>query len=351
MKSGGGGRGLRKRGGGGWEGGGGGAGGGPGGGGGGGGLWVLSGLGKDRGKRGGGEEWSERSAERGARSGCEISQPGDGRGTLRGVAFREQRTNGRRCVALLLLGSAAVCAVVCCSGSAWAQSAGTAALPAAPQPNQATLLTVLAGGVRVERATGAPMPLSLDDAIARSLLHNVQVEEAQQSEQVVRGQVLTEENSLLPNLSAQISSSAEEMNLAAMGFKPASLGPLLAGFGLTTFATIVKVDVTSAELQLSQPLFNLPAFFLYRSASRARAGANLQTLNVRGGLVLEVGGQYLRVLADAAQIENARALERSDARALQQAVDAHRAGTATNLGDAADAGAAGDLGGEHVRER
>ncbi len=227
----------------------------------------------------------------------------------------------------LLLGSAAVWA----SASAWGQAGGTAGLPAAPEPNRATLLTVLAGGVRVERATGGPMPLSLDDAIARSLLHNVQVEQAEQSEQVVRGQVLTEENTLLPNLSAQISSSAEELNLAAMGFKPASLAPLLAQFGLTTFATIVKVDVTSAELQVSQPLFNLPAYFLYRSASKARAGANFTTLNVRGGLVLEVGGQYLRVLADAAQIANARALEASDARALQQAVDAHRAGTATNL--------------------
>ena len=220
---------------------------------------------------------------------------------------------------------------VCASAAAWAQASGGAGLPAAPEPNQATLLTVLAGGVRVERATGGPLPLSLDDAIARALLHNVQVEGARQSEQVVRGQVLTEENSLLPNLSAQVSSSAEEINLAAMGFKLSSLGSLLGPDAAADFKTIVKVNVTSAELRLQQPLFNLPAYFLYRSASKARAGANFTTLNVRGGLVLEVGGQYLRVLADAAQIANARALERSDARALQQAVDAHRAGTATNL--------------------
>lgn len=205
------------------------------------------------------------------------------------------------------------------------------ALPAAPQPNQATLLTVLAGGVRVERATGGPLRLSLDDAIARALANNVQVEEAREGERVVRGEVLTEKSTLLPNVTARASSSAEEINLAAMGFKVSSLGGLLGPGAAANFKTIVKVNVTSAQLNVSQPLFNLPAFFLYRSASKAQAAASITTLNVRGGLVLAVGGQYLRVLADAAQIANARALERADARAFEQAAEAHAAGTATNL--------------------
>ncbi len=234
--------------------------------------------------------------------------------------------------------AALLCGAVC--GAAWAQTGAgggvlpatrAPGLPAAPEPNGATLLTVLAGGVRVERATGGPLPLSLDDAIARALANNVQVEQARQSERVVRGQVLTEENTLLPNLSLKASSSAEEINLAAMGFKVSSLGALLGPGAAANFKTIVKVNVTQAQVNLSQPLFNLPAFFLYRSASKAQAGANLTTLNVRGGLVLQVGGQYLRVLADAAQIENARSLARTDEVALQQAADAHAAGTATNL--------------------
>lgn len=190
---------------------------------------------------------------------------------------------------------------------------------------------MLAGGVPVERATSTPLRLSLDDAIARALAHNVQVEQARQGELLVRGEVLTEESTLLPNLTAKGSSSAEEINLAAMGFKPSALGALAGPGGGANFKTIVKVNLTSAQLNVSQALFNLPAFYLYRSASKARAAANFTTLNVRGGLVLQVGEQYLLVLADAARIVNARSLERTDVVALQQAVDAHRAGTATNL--------------------
>lgn len=225
-------------------------------------------------------------------------------------------------MALLLWGAASAGA---------AARAQEAALPAAPEPNTATLLLVLSGNVRVERAAAGPLRLGLDDAIARALANNVQVKEAREGERLVRGEVLTEENALLPSLTARASSSAEEINLAAMGFKVSSLGSLLGPGAAANFKAIVKVNVTSAELNVSQPLFNLPALFLYRSASKAQAAANLTTLNVRGGLVLAVGGQYLRVLADGAQITNARALARTDEVALDQAVEAHRAGTATNL--------------------
>ena len=44
-----------------------------------------------------------------------------------------------------------------------------------------------------------------------------------------------------------------------------------------------------------------------------------------------MGTQYLLALADAAQIENARALEKADEVAYQQAKDSHDAGVGTNL--------------------
>ena len=48
-------------------------------------------------------------------------------------------------------------------------------------------------------------------------------------------------------------------------------------------------------------------------------------------MTLAVGTQYLLALADAAQIENARALEKADEVAYQQAKDSHDAGVGTNL--------------------
>jgi outer membrane protein TolC len=50
-----------------------------------------------------------------------------------------------------------------------------------------------------------------------------------------------------------------------------------------------------------------------------------------GAVTLSVGTQYLLALADAAQIENARALEKADEVAYQQAKESHDAGVGTNL--------------------
>jgi outer membrane protein TolC len=94
---------------------------------------------------------------------------------------------------------------------------------------------------------------------------------------------------------------------------------------------IVKVNTASAQISMDQQLFNLPAYYLYRSAQKAASAANYTTLNVKGGVTLAVGTQYLLALADAAQIENARALEKADQVAFDQAKASRDAGVATNL--------------------
>jgi outer membrane protein TolC len=220
-------------------------------------------------------------------------------------------------------------AVVCCGlvASAGAQS-GTqekADLPQAPVPN----IAKLPGGVVVERPTPGALPLSLDDAIARGEKHNLQQLLVIQNERMVGGQVLTVKNNLLPSLTAKGALEAQQINLAALGFK----GTQLAEFGIdpATFATIVKVDTAEAQIKLNQQLFNVPAYYLYRSAQKAANAAHFSTLNGLGAVTLSVGTQYLLALADAAQIENARALEKADEVAYQQAKDSHDAGVGTNL--------------------
>jgi outer membrane protein TolC len=216
-------------------------------------------------------------------------------------------------LALLLYGSVA-----------WAQ--GSAELPQAPVPNVATKLP---GGVLVERATPGTMPLSLDEAIDRGLKRNLQMELVIQNERLVHGELLSVENNLLPSLTASARSEAQEINLAALGFKSSELVDF--GISPASFSTIVKVNTTEAQISADQQLFNVPAYYLYRAAQKASTVANLSTLNLRGGVTLGVGTQYLLALADAAQIENARALEKSDEVALQQATDSHDAGVGTRL--------------------
>jgi outer membrane protein TolC len=198
-------------------------------------------------------------------------------------------------------------------------------LPQAPVPNNLKL----PGGMVVEQAVPGALPLSLDDAIDRGEKHNLQMLLVIQNERMVHGELLTVENELLPSLTAKGQLESQQINLAALGFKPSSLANV--GVSPANFNSIVKVSTAEAQISMTQQLFNVPAYYLYRSAQKAASAANFSTLNVRGGVTLAVGTQYLLALADAAQIENAKALEKSDEVAYQQAKDSHDAGVGTNL--------------------
>ncbi|HEX3569574.1 MAG TPA: TolC family protein [Acidobacteriaceae bacterium] len=185
------------------------------------------------------------------------------------------------------------------------------------------------GDFTVERATAGALPLTLDDAVNRGFAHNLQLLLATQTQQSVQGQILGVFFNLLPNLRATAYTRSQEINLAALGFKPASLG----AFGLPANAihTIVKVDTTSAQLSADQVLFNLPDLYLYLAAKKAGNVVAMNTLNVRGGVVQAVASQYLAALADDAQIANAQALVTADEEVLRQATLSHEAGVGMNI--------------------
>jgi outer membrane protein TolC len=215
-------------------------------------------------------------------------------------------------------------ALTLCGPMVWAQEQA-ADLPQAPVPN----IAKLPGGVTVEHATPGALSLSLDDAIARGEKRNLQMLLVIQNERMVRGEVLTVENNLLPSLTAKGAIEGQQIDLAALGFKPSSLAEF--GINPATFPTIVKVNTALAQISVNQQLFNVPAYYLYRSAQKAANAAHFTTLNGLGSVTLAVGSQYLLSLADAAQIENAQALEKADEVAYQQAKDSHDAGVGTNL--------------------
>ena len=199
-----------------------------------------------------------------------------------------------------------------------------AGLPPEPTPSQA----VLQSPYTVDVAIPSALPLSLDDAIARGMDRNLNVQLSRQNELTVHGQILNVGNALLPNMQLEAKTQTQEINLAAQGFKASSLK----GTGFTgTFSPIVKVDTTSLELTMSQQLFNVPAYYLFRAAQRTERGAELTTLNARGGVALEVGTYYLKALADESEIGNAQALEKADQEVLRQATASHDAGVGTNL--------------------
>lgn len=190
------------------------------------------------------------------------------------------------------------------------------------------------GSATIEQPTDRVLSLSLDDAISLGLERNIRLKYDRANERAVKGDTLNVLNALIPSLDLKAQSSAQEINLAAMGFKPS----LLADFATTgllppgvTIATIVKVDVTQASLNASQVLFNLPDYELYRGTRNETAVVKLTTLSDRGELVLAVGMAYLQILADQANLDNAMAQERSAKVLFDQATLKHQAGVGTNL--------------------
>ncbi len=202
----------------------------------------------------------------------------------------------------------------------------TARLPQAPSAVVRPL--TLPGGMLVAREQPGAVALTLDEAIAVALRSNTQLKVRGEQERFVRGEILSVENSLLPSLTAQAYTQAQEINLAAMGFKPNTV--MIPGF-TGVIPEIVKVNTTSAQMTLSQQVFNAPAFLLYKSAEKAGEAANWATLSERGGVVLNVGGLYLQALADHAAVGNAQALVKQDEVVYEHARASKEAGVGINL--------------------
>lgn len=187
----------------------------------------------------------------------------------------------------------------------------------------------LGHGVITPVSTNQPLPLSLDDAVQLALAHNLTLSVDLQNQKQISGLQKTAFSALIPVMSAVGKTSTQEVNLAAMGFKPALVASLLpAGY---TFNTIVKYDVTSAQLNLSQQLFNLPAYEVYKASKSVADVSKWQLYLDRGDVVQKVAAQYIKVLSDMASIENAKSQVASDQELERQSQARKDAGTGTNL--------------------
>jgi outer membrane protein TolC len=261
-----------------------------------------------------------------------ISQPQKAHGTLIGVINENVMKDGmgRSAARGLSVAGAAVLIGASALGHAVGQETPAAPLPSAPSATQRPL--VLTGGLVIEREQPGAVRLTLDDAIATALRQNTEIRLRRDQEDFVHGQLLTVGNALAPNISAEVYAQAQEIDLAALGFKPGTLtGFKINGKAVGMVAPIQKVQDSAAQINLSQAVFNVPAFMLYRAARRAVEATNWQTLNSRGGVVLATGGLYLRALADAAQVQNAAGLVKQDELVYEHAKAAKDAGTGINL--------------------
>jgi outer membrane protein TolC len=186
----------------------------------------------------------------------------------------------------------------------------------------------------MELPQSGPVRLSLDDAISLGLERNIRLKYDRANQKSVRGLTLSVINVLVPNLTVNGISNAQELNLAAMGFNPG----LLNKFSLTglipagiVIPTIVKVNTTQGNIKASQTLFNMTDFELFRGTKNETNLVDLQMLSDRGDVVLTVGRLYLNILADEATIENDAAQVTSAKKLFDQATDKQTAGVGVHL--------------------
>ncbi len=215
--------------------------------------------------------------------------------------------------------------------TAWAQSAGiplpgltspavssagadaTAALMAGQQP--------LTGSVPSGKASAEVLHLSLTEAIDRGLKHNLGLLLGEQGVKMRQGARWIALSALLPNLTAGVSQSVQQINLAALGFTgfpgiPAIIGP----FG-----------VFDVRAYLSQPVLDLSARNRLKAESENLKAAEYSYRNTRDLVVLVSSSLYLRAVAGSSRIEATRS-ELKTAEALYNlAVDQKNAGVAAGI--------------------
>ncbi|HVJ09628.1 MAG TPA: TolC family protein [Acidisarcina sp.] len=202
-----------------------------------------------------------------------------------------------------------------------------ASLGAAQNQNQSSAQNPYFGSVTTTAARPDVMPISLDDAIRMALEKNLALTLTQQDEGIAHAQKLEALAPMLPTVTGEASTGVHQYNLAAQGFRPGLVHSLSPG----AIPMVVVVDVTSAQANYSQTLFDASQIASYRSARANEEAARFDTQSSRGLVVLAVGTTYLQAVAAASRVEYARALLRTDEVLLNQAVEQHKAGVVANL--------------------
>jgi outer membrane protein TolC len=154
------------------------------------------------------------------------------------------------------------------------------------------------GSVPEGKATGDVLPLSFKDAIDRGLRNNLGVLLQSDTALTARGEKWKELSELLPHLNASINETAEQIDLAALGFRinfpglPNVIGP---------------IGVFQSGAYVTQSLFDYHAIERKRGAVSNEKAAQLSLKNAREFVILAVGNAYLQTLAGAARVATAEA--------------------------------------------
>lgn len=192
--------------------------------------------------------------------------------------------------------------------------------PASPQQGDPTYQ----GSVPQGTASGAPIPLSLSEAINRGLKANLGLLTSEESSRQVRAERLRALSSLLPSVNGQLSMTEQQLNLQALGFL-VSFPPSL-GFSIPRI--VGPYSYQAALANATVPIFDYSSISNFRSSRQEVKASVLSIKNARDLVVQGVGNAYLQIIADTARVSAAQAEIDADYAVYMNAVHRHDAGTA-----------------------
>jgi outer membrane protein TolC len=174
------------------------------------------------------------------------------------------------------------------------------------------------GSVPSAAAPGAPIPLSLEEALRRGLQYNLGAIGYQNSIRQAEGMRAVSRSQLLPNVSSDLLVTDEQINLAALGFTGFPGIPLVVG----------PFHYFDLRAGASQSVFDLTRLRNYRGAQENVKSTRFAAQDARDLIVLAVTGGYLQVLSAAARVATVQAQVTTAQATYRQAQDRHNAGVA-----------------------
>lgn len=175
------------------------------------------------------------------------------------------------------------------------------------------------GSVPEGKATAGVLQISFKDAIDRALRNNLGLLLAADNSIAARGAKWQELSHLLPNVSAAINQSAQQIDLAALGFR----------FSFPGVSPVVgPIGTFDARAYVTAPLFDLHAIERERGASANEAAARYRLKDARELVILATGNTYLLAIASGARVDAAQAQVESAQALLNRARDQQNAGLA-----------------------
>jgi outer membrane protein TolC len=182
------------------------------------------------------------------------------------------------------------------------------------------------GSVPSAQAAGAPLQLSLDEAVRRGLQYNLGAVGFQQLVRQAQGIERTQRANLLPQISGGLTFTEQQTDLAALGFSSIKT-PAAAAFP-TVIGPFHYFDFRAG---LTQSILDITRRKNFRASQENVKASQLASQDARDLVVLAVTGAYLQVISAAARIDSTRAQVATAQAAFQQASDRYTAGTAPRI--------------------